>query len=55
MGERARADFARFNTAQVSAVVVYLWWKLDAAGGYNPTIEQALENYWLDRDAGSGN
>jgi hypothetical protein len=55
MGERARADFARFNTAQVSAVVAYLWWKLDAAGGHDPTIEQALENYWLDRDAGSRN
>ena len=50
MGERARADFAEFNDAQVSAVVAYLFWKLDAADGYNPTIEQALENYWLERD-----
>ncbi len=49
MGERARADFAKFNDAQASAVVAYLCWKLDAADGYDPTIEQALENYWLGR------
>lgn len=52
MGERARRDFATFDDAQVSAVVAYLHWKLDAADGYEPTIEQALENYWLKRDAG---
>lgn len=53
MGERARADFAGFNAAQVSAVVAYLLWKLEASGGKDPTIEQALENYWLERDAGA--
>lgn len=49
MGERARADFATFDDAQVSAVVAYLRWKLAAGNGYDPTIEQALENYWLKR------
>lgn len=53
MGERARADFALFNATQVSAVVAYLWWRLEAAGGHDPTIEQALENYWLERQAGA--
>lgn len=53
MGERAHADFANFNVAQVAAVVAYLRWKLEASDGYNPTIEQALENYWLKRDAGT--
>lgn len=50
MGDRARQDFARFNGRQVSAILAYLWWKLDTAG-YDPTIEQALEHYWLDREA----
>jgi hypothetical protein len=31
--------------------VAYLWWKLDAIGGRDPTIEQALESYWLEREA----
>jgi len=53
MGERAQANFARFDAAQISAVVAYLWWKLEEAGGHDPRIEQALENYWLERDAGS--
>ena len=51
MGERARADFAPFSPAQVSAVVAYLWWKLAASGGESLMVEQALENYWLERDA----
>lgn len=51
LGEHARAEFAQFDAAQVSAVVAYLWWKLESLGGYDPTIEQALENYWLDREA----
>lgn len=50
MGERARSNFAEFNNAQVSAVVAYLLWKLDTAGGHATIIEQALENYWLERD-----
>ena len=49
LGEHARADFALFSGAQVVAIVAYLWWKLDT-GGYNPTIEQALEHYWLERE-----
>jgi hypothetical protein len=55
MGERARAEFAGFNAAQVSAIVAYLWWKLEAIGGQDPTIEQALENYWLERHAETQN
>jgi hypothetical protein len=51
-GEHARAEFASFTPEQVSAIVAYLWWKLDTEG-YNPTIEQALENYWLEREAAS--
>ena len=53
MGERARETYAQFNAEQVSAVVAYLWWKLDAEDGNNFTIEQALENYWLEREAES--
>ena len=51
LGEHARNEFELFDAAQVSAVVAYLWWKLDTEG-YNPTVEQALENYWLEREAG---
>ena len=54
MGDRARATFAAFDPAQVSAVVAYLRWRLDAAQGYDPTIEQALEHYWLKRAAEPG-
>ncbi|MBT8446816.1 MAG: hypothetical protein HKO62_01005 [Gammaproteobacteria bacterium] len=54
MGERARADFAPFDAAQVGAVVAYLWWRL-ASDGYDPIIEQALEHYWLEREEGRGN
>lgn len=50
MGERARANFAKFSNAQVSAVVAYLRWKLGTKDGHDITIEQALENYWLKRD-----
>lgn len=53
MGERARADFARFSAEQVAAIVSYLWWKLESSDGYDPTIEQALENYWLGRVGGA--
>jgi len=51
MGERARTEFAKFDAEQVSAIVSYLWWKLDSIGGRDPTIEQALESYWLEREA----
>lgn len=50
LGEYARAEFACFSAEEVSAIVAYLWWKLDEEG-YNPTIEQSLENYWLVREA----
>lgn len=53
MGERARAEFANYDAQQVSAIVAYLMWKLESIGGYDPTIEQALENYWLEREAGT--
>lgn len=50
MGERARTCFAKFSGEQVSAIVAYLWWKRDFKGGNDMWIEQALENYWLQRD-----
>ena len=50
LGEHARADFERLSASQVSAIVAYLWWKLDREG-YDLIIEQALENYWLEREA----
>ena len=50
LGEHARREFALFDAAQVAAIVAYLWWKLDEAS-YDPTVEQALENYWLPREA----
>lgn len=53
LGEHARAECDRFTEKQVSAIVSYLWWKLDKEG-YNPTIEQGLENYWLEREAKTG-
>ena len=49
-GEHARREFALFDVVQVSAIVAYLWWKLDETE-YDPTVEQALENYWLGREA----
>ncbi len=49
LGDHARAEFERFTRAQVQAIVAYLWWKLENEG-YNPTIEQALEHYWLERE-----
>lgn len=52
MGERARQDFAIFAPAEVRAIVAYLWWKLDREPG-DPLIEQALEYYWLEREAAS--
>jgi len=50
LGAHARCEFALFSAAQVSAIVAYLWWKLEQRG-YDPLIEQALENYWLEREA----
>lgn len=54
MGRRSRDCFAKFSSAQVSAVVAYLLWKLEDVGGFDPLIEQALENYWLERDDSAG-
>ncbi len=47
LGEHARREFALFEPGQVAVIVDYLWWKLGE--GYDPTVEQALENYWLPR------
>lgn len=52
MGEHGRRCFDAFDAAQARVVVDYLWWKLEAVGGYDPTIEQALEHYWLHRVEG---
>lgn len=49
MGDRARAEFDRYDAEQVSAVVAYLQWRLEAADHYDPCIEQALDLYWLKR------
>ncbi|HKJ16954.1 MAG TPA: DUF6714 family protein [Xanthomonadales bacterium] len=48
LGEHARREFSIFSDEQVTAIVAYLWWKLED-GIYNPIVEQALENYWLER------
>ena len=53
MGEHARTEFAAYDAAQVAAIVAYLWWKLEAQAGDELTIQQALENYWLGREAGN--
>ena len=50
MGEHARRTFSGFDCDHVRAIVAYLWWRLDR-DGYDPTIEQALEHYWLGREA----
>jgi len=50
MGDRAKKCFESFSTEQVSAIVAYLWWTLESAGSESLVVEQALENYWLDRE-----
>lgn len=50
LGEHAVNELSLFNDEQVAVIVDYLWWKLEQ-DDYNPTIEQALENYWLPRAA----
>ena len=52
LGEHARAEFSCFAPAEVSSIVAYLWWKLER-DGYDPMVEQALEHYWLEREAQS--
>ena len=51
IGEHTTTQFELFDAAQVSTIVAYLWWKLESLGGYDPTIEQAMEHYWLVRDS----
>jgi hypothetical protein len=51
MGERVKADFARYDQHQMSVIVAYLRWKLESDDGANLMIEQALNHYWLKRDA----
>lgn len=48
MGERARKCFDAFTKEQVHAIVSYLHYRI-AKNEYNPSIQQALENYWLQR------
>lgn len=49
IGERAREDFAPFTPEQVAVIVDYLWWKLEESPAPDPTIEAALQGYWLER------
>lgn len=51
MGEHMRDRFREFDCPQVRAIIAYLWWRLRTTD-YDPTIEQALESYWLQREAG---
>jgi len=53
MGARAREDFAIFDRPQVSAIVAYLWWKTETAV-VPLTIEQALAQYWMEREDAAG-
>lgn len=48
IGQRARKCFVAFSKEQVHAIVAYLNYKL-SKDEYNPIIQQALENYWLER------
>ena len=52
MGLRAREEFACYDSRKVLVIVAYLWWKLETIGGHDEMIEQALENYWLERSGG---
>lgn len=49
MGERAKKCFDEFSNEQVSAIVSYLNWRL-SYDKYNNIIDQALGNYWLERE-----
>jgi hypothetical protein len=50
LGEHAREAFSRFDAKQPSAIVAYLEWRL-RKDGFHPVIEQALEAFWLAREA----
>ena len=47
----SRDTFDKFDGAQASAVVDYLRWKMNTEDGNKDAIEEALENYWLQRGA----
>ena len=49
IGERAKNCFDKFSKEQVSAILSYLHWRL-SQDEYNYTIEQAIENYWSQRE-----
>lgn len=49
MGERARKCLDDFSKEQVHAIVAYLQYRL-TKDEYNPTIQQALEHYWLKHE-----
>ena len=53
MGTLAREEFDCYDAQKVSAIVAYLWWKLESLGGYDDIIEQALEHYWIAREDSS--
>lgn len=53
MASHARQKFAHYDSQKVSVIVEYLWWKLESLGDYDEVIEQALENYWLERNYGN--
>jgi hypothetical protein len=50
VGDYKRQRFALFNSEQVSAISNYLRWKVLESEDVD--IVQALENYWLEREAG---
>jgi hypothetical protein len=50
LGSKARSCFDQFSPAQVSVIVAWLRWTR-AQSDYDPTIDQALDCYWLPREA----
>jgi hypothetical protein len=51
LGDRARSEFGTYTDNEVSAIVDYLRWRMALGNGHELTIEQALTNYWLPREA----
>lgn len=51
LGDHARRRFEPFDAYQVQAIVAYLWWRLDQYGEEDGSVAQALEHYWLEREA----
>jgi hypothetical protein len=52
MEELTCEEFNRYDVAKVSAIVAYLQWKLESVEE-DIVIEEALVNYWLDRNVGN--